>query len=279
MADFTDDQVERYARHILLKEVGGVGQAKLMDAKVLVVGAGGLGSPAILYLAAAGVGTIGIVDADTVDLSNLQRQIAHTTDRIGMSKVESAALAAKAINPDVDVVTHDTRIDATNALDIISGYDIVADGSDNFETRFLINDACFFAGKTLVSAAILRFDGQIATYKAHIRGDDGSHGPCYRCIFPEAPPPGQVPSCAEAGVLGALCGMMGSLQTTEVLKEIMGIGDSLSGSLMVVDGLSADFRKIKVKPDPACALCGEHPSITDLSVHEGASAPVCAVNG
>lgn len=279
MTDFTDDQVERYARHILLKEVGGVGQSKLMDAKVLVVGAGGLGSPAILYLAAAGVGTIGIVDADTVDLSNLQRQIAHTTERIGMSKVESAAMAAKAINPDVDVVTHETRIDASNAMEMISAYDIVADGSDNFETRFLINDACFFAGKTLVSAAILRFDGQIATYKAHVHSDDGSHGPCYRCIFPEAPPPGQVPSCAEAGVLGALCGMMGSLQTTEILKEIMGIGDSLSGSLLVVDGLSTDFRKIKVKPDPACALCGDNPSITDLSIHEGASAPVCAVNG
>lgn len=279
MTDFTDDQVERYARHILLKEVGGVGQSKLMDAKVLVVGAGGLGSPVILYLAAAGVGTIGIVDADAVDLSNLQRQIAHTTDRIGMSKVESAKTAAKAINPDVNIVTHETRIDASNALEMISAYDIVADGSDNFETRFMINDACFLAKKTLVSAAILRFDGQIATYKAHVQGDDGSHGPCYRCIFPDAPPPGQVPSCAEAGVLGALCGMMGSLQTTEILKEIMGIGDSLSGSLMVVDGLSADFRKIKVKPDPACALCGEHPSITDLSIHEGADAPVCAVNG
>lgn len=279
MTDFTDDQVERYARHILLKEVGGVGQAKLMDAKVLVVGAGGLGSPAILYLAAAGVGTIGIVDADTVDLSNLQRQVAHTTDRIGMAKVESAARAAKAINPEVNIVPFETRLDASNAMDLISDFDVVADGSDNFETRFLINDACYFAEKTLVSAAILRFDGQLGTYKAHLHADDGSHGPCYRCIFREPPPPGQVPSCAEAGVLGALCGMMGSMQTTEVLKEIMGIGDSLSGSLLVIDGLSAEFRKIKVKADPGCPLCGENPTIRDLSIHEGATAPGCAVNG
>lgn len=279
MTDFTDAQVERYARHILLKEVGGVGQAKLLDAKVLVVGAGGLGSPAILYLAAAGVGTIGIIDADTVDLSNLQRQVAHTTDRIGMAKVESAALSAKAINPDVNIVPHETRLDASNAMEIISAYDIVADGSDNFETRFLINDACYLAGKTLVSAAILRFDGQIATYKAHLTDDDGNHGPCYRCIFREAPPPGQVASCAEAGVLGALCGMMGSLQSTEVLKEIMGVGDSLSGSLIVVDGLATEFRKIKVKADPGCPLCGENPSITDLAAHQGVVIEGCAVNG
>jgi len=279
MIDFTDAQVERYARHILLKEVGGVGQAKLMDARVLVVGAGGLGSPAILYLAAAGVGTIGVVDADTVDLSNLQRQVAHTTDRIGMAKVESAALTAKAINPDVNVVPIEARLDASNAMQIISDYDIVADGSDNFETRFLINDACYLAKKTLVSAAILRFDGQLATYKAHIKNEDGTHGPCYRCIFREAPPPGQVASCAEAGVLGALCGMMGSLQSTEVLKEIMGIGDSLSGSLLVVDGLATEFRKIKVKADPGCPLCGEQPGITDLSAHENTAAQGCAVNG
>ncbi len=279
MTDFTDEQVERYARHILLKEVGGTGQAKLMDAKVLVVGAGGLGSPAILYLAAAGVGTIGVIDADTVDLSNLQRQVAHTTDRIGMAKVESAALSAKAINPDVNIVQINARLDATNALDIISDYDIVADGSDNFETRFLINDACYLAKRTLVSAAILRFDGQIATYKAHTCDEDGAHGPCYRCIFREAPPPGQVASCAEAGVLGALCGMMGSLQTTEVLKEIMGIGESLSGSLIVVDGLASEFRKIKVKADPGCPLCGDAPSITDLSSHENTTVVGCAVNG
>ena len=279
MRDFTDDQVERYARHILLKEVGGIGQSKLMDAKVLIVGAGGLGSPVILYLAAAGVGTIGIIDADTVDLSNLQRQVAHTTDRIGMAKVESAAITAKAINPDVTIVPINERLTPENALEIISGYDIVADGSDNFETRFLINDACYFAQKTLVSAAILRFDGQIGTFKAHVHTDDGAHGPCYRCIFREAPPPGQVPSCAEAGVLGALCGMMGSLQSTEVLKEIMAIGDSMSGSLMVIDGLATEFRKIKVKADPGCPLCGDNPSIKDLSGHAMAPAAGCAVNG
>lgn len=277
--DFTDDQVERYARHILLREVGGVGQEKLLNAKVLVVGAGGLGSPLILYLAAAGVGTIGIIDADTVDLSNLQRQVAHTTERIGMSKVESATITARAINPDVEVIPVQARIDASNAMDIIAGYDIVADGSDNFATRFLINDACYLAGKTLVSAAILRFDGQLGTYKAHDAGDDGSHGPCYRCIFREPPPPGEVASCAEAGVLGALCGTMGSLQATEVLKEIMGIGDSMSGALMIVDGLAMEFRKIKVKADPGCPLCGTAPTITDLSVHSNPEPESCAAHG
>ncbi|MDB9703393.1 molybdopterin-synthase adenylyltransferase MoeB [Rhodospirillales bacterium] len=277
--DFTDDQVERYARHILLKEVGGIGQSKLLDARVLVVGAGGLGSPAILYLAAAGVGTIGVIDADTVDLSNLQRQVAHTTDRIGMSKVDSAVVAAKAINPDINIIPINARLNAENALDIISKYDIIADGSDNFKTRFLINDACYFAKKTLVSAAILRFDGQLGTYKAHVYDEDGTHGPCYRCIFREAPPPGQVASCAEAGVLGALCGMMGSLQTTEILKEIMAIGDSMSGALLVVDGLATEFRKINVKSDPGCPLCGDNPSIKDLSVHEGVVAEGCAVDG
>lgn len=278
MTGLSDAQVERYARHILLKEVGGVGQEKLLNAKVLVVGAGGLGSPAVLYLAAAGVGTIGVMDADVVDLSNLQRQIAHTTDRIGMSKVDSAVEAARAINPDVNVIPIDARFDASNAMDAIAEYDIVADGSDNFETRFLINDACYLSKKTLVSAAILRFDGQIGTFKAHIHNADGDHGPCYRCIFREAPPPGQVPSCAEAGVMGAMCGMMGSLQTTEILKEIMGIGDSLSGSLMVVDGLGTEFRKIKVKPDPGCPLCGDNPTITDLSAHADTMPDSCAVH-
>ncbi len=278
MIDFTDAQVERYARHILLKEVGGEGQSKLLNAKVLVVGAGGLGSPTILYLAAAGVGTIGVIDADTVDLSNLQRQIAHTTDRIGTPKVESAAIAAKAINPDIKIVPINARLDASNALDIMSDYDLIADGSDNFETRFLINDAAYFAKRTLVSAAILRFDGQIGTYKAHEVDEDGNHGPCYRCIFREAPPPGQVPSCAEAGVMGAMCGLMGSLQSTEILKEIMGIGDSMSGSLMVVDGLSTEFRKIKVKADPGCPLCGTNPSIKDLSSHEATAPNGCAVH-
>lgn len=265
--DLSETQIRRYARHILLKEVGGEGQARLLRAKVLVVGAGGLGSPLLLYLAAAGVGTLGVIDADVVDLSNLQRQIVHTTARIGEPKVDSARQMLAGINPDVTVVTYPERIDAANALDIIKGYDVVADGSDNFETRFLLNDACYLAKKTLVSGAILRFDGQIATFKAHERRADGTHGPCYRCIFREPPPPGEIPSCAEAGVLGALCGAIGSIQATEVLKEILGIGEGLSGWLMLCDGLSAETRKIRVPADPGCPLCGTAPSIRDLSPH------------
>ncbi|MBM3582675.1 MAG: molybdopterin-synthase adenylyltransferase MoeB [Alphaproteobacteria bacterium] len=265
--DFTESQVCRYARHILLKEVGGEGQARLMRAKVLVVGAGGLGSPLLLYLAAAGVGTLGVIDADHVDLSNLQRQIVHATGRIGEAKVASARRTIAEINPEVTVVTHEARIGPDNALDVISGYDIVADGSDNFETRFLLNDACFLAKKTLVSGAILRFDGQVATFKAHEWSPSGGHGPCYRCIFREPPPPGEIPSCAEAGVLGALCGVIGSLQATEVLKEILGIGESLSGWLMLCDGLSAEMRKIRVPADPGCPLCGDAPTIRDLFHH------------
>ncbi|PIW26117.1 MAG: adenylyltransferase [Rhodospirillales bacterium CG15_BIG_FIL_POST_REV_8_21_14_020_66_15] len=275
--DFTEDQVNRYARHILLKEVGGTGQAKLLNSSVLVVGAGGLGSPVLMYLAAAGVGTIGVVDQDTVDLSNLQRQIVHRTASVGRPKVESAKAALAAINPDVTLVPHFERIGPGNALDLMARYDLVADGSDNFETRFLVNDAAYFAKKPLVSAAILRFDGQLATFKAHETDAEGRHGPCYRCIFREPPPPGQIPSCAEAGVLGALCGTMGSLQATEILKELLGIGDSLSGHLMVYEGLAANFRKIKVKADPGCPLCGDNPAIRDLSIHEGAGdGRVCA---
>jgi adenylyltransferase/sulfurtransferase len=257
--DFTEDQVRRYARHILLPEVGGIGQARLLESKVLVIGAGGLGSPLIMYLAAAGVGTIGVVDDDQVDLSNLQRQVLHATERVGASKAESARAAVAAINPDVRVVAHAERIDAANAMRLVEGYDIVADGSDNFPTRFLVNDACRLAGKTLVSAAVLRFDGQLATFKAP--------GPCYRCLYPSEPPEGEVPTCAQAGVLGAMAGVMGTLQATEVLKEILGIGDSLSGSLLIVDGLSTGFRKIRLRPDPACALCGPHATIHDLSIH------------
>ncbi|MBI1985520.1 MAG: molybdopterin-synthase adenylyltransferase MoeB [Rhodospirillales bacterium] len=264
---FTEAQINRYARHILLQEVGGEGQAKLLKSRVLVIGAGGLGSPLLMYLAAAGVGTLGVVDDDVVDLSNLQRQIVHSTAAIGSPKVESARKTLAGINPEVTVRTHQTRIGPENALDLIAGYDLVADGSDNFATRFLVNDACYFARKTLVSAAILRFDAQIYTFKAHVADAGGGHGPCYRCIFREAPPEGQIPTCAEAGVLGALCGMVGSLQATEVLKELLGIGDSLSGSLIVCDGLGATFRKIKVKADPGCPLCGEAPSIADLSRH------------
>jgi molybdopterin/thiamine biosynthesis adenylyltransferase len=258
--DFSETQIHRYARHILLREVGGVGQEKLLASKVLLIGAGGLGSPLLLYLAAAGVGTIGVVDDDAVDLSNLQRQIAHTTDRVGMAKVDSAKAAVAAINPDVTVVTHKVRLTADNAASLIAGYDLVADGSDNFPTRFLVNDACFFARKTLVSAAVLRFDGQLSTFKPQ------AGGPCYRCLYPAPPPPGQIPSCDEAGVLGAVAGVLGTLQATEVLKELLGIGDSMAGRLLIYDALSAAMRQVKIKPDPECPLCSSKASITCLRV-------------
>ncbi len=267
--DFSETQINRYARHILLPEVGGTGQETLLKSRVLVIGAGGLGSPVLLYLAAAGVGALGIVDDDVVDLSNLQRQIAHGTNAVGELKVESAAKTIAAINPDVEVIPHNERIGPDNALELISNYDVIADGSDNFATRFLVNDACYLAKKTLVSAAILRFDAQVYTFKAFEADNDGRHGPCYRCIFPSPPPEGQIPTCAEAGVLGAMCGMAGSLQATEIIKELLGIGESLSGSLLICDGLSTTFRKIAVRPDPACTLCGETPSITDLGNHKG----------
>ena len=257
--DFSEDQIQRYARHILLREVGGVGQAKLLKAKVLLVGAGGLGSPLLLYLAAAGVGTIGVIDDDVVDLSNLQRQVAHATDRIGMPKVQSAGRAATAINPDVRVVEYKARLDADNIAGLLGDYDLVADGSDNFPTRFLVNDACFFGKRTLVSAAVLRFDGQLATFKPR------AGGPCYRCLYPEAPPPGEVPSCDQAGILGAVAGVLGTLQATEVLKELLGIGETMAGRLLIYDALSTAFRMVKVNPDPECALCGPNPTIKDLS--------------
>jgi adenylyltransferase/sulfurtransferase len=249
----TDDELERYARHIVLREVGGPGQAKLKSARVLVVGAGGLGSPVILYLAAAGVGTIGIADADTVSLSNLQRQIAHRTADAGRLKTESAADSAKAINPGVTIEPYALRVTPQNVMDLVGHYDIVADGSDNFETRFLLNDACFAAKKTLVSAAVTEFDGQLATYKAH---DRFGEYPCYRCLFPEPPPAGTVPSCTEAGVLGAAAGVMGTLQALEVIKEILGLGESLAGQLLIYDALATRFRKVRMKSDPACRLCG-----------------------
>ncbi len=255
----SDSQLERYARHIILREVGGVGQAKLLAARVLVIGAGGLGSPLILYLAAAGVGTIGVVDFDRVSLSNLQRQIAHGTDDVGRPKTESAADAVRAINPDVKIVPHLTRIDAGNALSLVGDYDIVADGSDNFATRFLVNDACFFAKKTLVSAAVTQFDGQLSTYKPYA-GDL----PCYRCLFHAPPPPEAAPNCSEAGILGAAAGVMGTLQAIEVIKEILTVGDSLAGRLLIYDALSTTFRTVKVPRDPACALCGNTPSIRGL---------------
>jgi len=258
----TDDELERYARHIVLREVGGTGQAKLKAARVLIVGAGGLGSPVLLYLAAAGIGTIGIVDDDTVSLSNLQRQIAHRTADVGRLKTESARDAIGRINPGIAVNLHRTRLTASNALELIADYDIVADGSDNFATRFLVNDACFFAGRTLVFAAVTEFDGQLATFKAH---DRSQPYPCYRCLFPEPPPPGTVPSCSETGVLGAAAGVMGTLQALEVIKEAAGIGESLAGHLLIYDALATNFRKVRLSADPACALCGSNPSVTGLT--------------
>ena len=269
--DFTDDELHRYSRHILLGEVGGIGQAKLKAARVLVIGAGGLGSPLLLYLAAAGVGTIGIVDDDTVDLSNLQRQIAHTTARIGMAKTDSASHAAREINPGARIETHPFRLTAANALDIIGQYDIVCDGTDNFGTRFMVSDACVLAKRTLVSAAVLRFEGQLSVFKPH------QGGPCYRCLYHEAPPPGVVPTCSEAGVLGAVTGVMGTLQATETLKEIIGIGDSLSGKLLVWDALASRFRTVKLRPDPKCRACGPEATLKDLSEHTDTSGPACAV--
>jgi len=272
IADFRDDQIERYARHILLNEVGGTGQARLLSARVLVVGAGGLGSPLLLYLAAAGVGTLGVIDDDAVDISNLQRQVAHTTDRIGVPKVESAAAAVRALNPDVVVEQHRARLTAANALDLFSRYDLVADGSDNFATRFLVQDAAYLAGRPLVSAAVLRFEGQLATFKAHL----GPPHPCYRCLYREPPPPGMIPTCAEAGVLGAVTGVLGTLQATEVVKELLGLGQSLSGHLMIWDALAASFRKVRLPRDPDCPLCGTHATIRDLSGHDGAPGDSCA---
>ena len=248
--DFTDDEVARYSRNILLAEVGGVGQAALRDARVLVVGAGGLGCPLVLYLAAAGIGTIGIVDDDAVELSNLQRQIAHTTAGIGMPKAESLAASATALNPATRLELHQTRLDAENVGSLVAAYDVVCDSSDNFPTRFLLNDACVLARKTLISAAVLRFDGQLSTFKPG--------GPCYRCLHPSAPPPGMVATCAEAGVLGAVTGVMGSLQAAEVLKEVLGVGDSLAGRLLIWDALGTRFHTIRLPRDPACPACGDH---------------------
>jgi adenylyltransferase/sulfurtransferase len=269
--DLSDAEIRRYSRHILLKEVGGTGQARLKAARVLIIGAGGLGCPLLLYLAAAGVGTIGLVDDDRVELSNLQRQVAHSTGRLGMEKTRSAAQAARDINPDVRVETHEVRLDAANAAALVAQYDIVCDGSDNFETRFLVADACALARRTLVSAAVLRFEGQLSTFKPH------AGGPCYRCLYPEAPPDGLVPSCSEAGVLGAVTGVMGTLQATEVLKEIIGIGESLSGRLLIWDALDTRFRTVRLRKDPHCRLCGPSADITDLSRHHAPAPVICDI--
>jgi len=258
----SDEELNRYARHLVLREVGGVGQAKIRRARVLVVGAGGLGNPVALYLAAAGIGKLGLVDDDAVSLSNLQRQILFKTADIGRLKVEAGAQALKALNPGVEIEAHAVRLTAANVMDLLAGYDIVADGSDNFATRFLLNDACFFAKKTLVSAAVTEFEGQLATYKGHASGC-----PCYRCLFPEPPPPGTVANCSETGVLGAAAGVMGSLQGLEVLKEAAGLGTGLAGKILTYKALSTDFRIACLPKDPGCALCGTAPTITDLSRH------------
>jgi len=252
MSLLSEDQIKRYARHIILSEIGGEGQEKLLAARVLVVGAGGLGAPLLQYLAAAGVGTIGVVDDDSVDLSNLQRQVIHRSSDIGVAKVDSAARAVADINPDVKIVRHKERLTASNVARLVADYDVVADGSDNFETRYLLNDSCFHARKILVSAAILRFEGQLTTYKAW----QGAHHPCLRCLFAAPPPPDQVPSCAAAGVLGALAGTMGSWQAGEVVKEILGIGRSLSGRLLLFDALEASVNEMALAKNPACPLCG-----------------------
>ena len=275
--DFSDAQIDRYARHLVLPEVGEDGQAKLLRSSVLVIGAGGLGSPLLLYLAAAGVGRLGVVDDDVVDLSNLQRQVVHDTSNIGLAKTISAKARLAEINPEVQVVPHRTRVTRETVMDLVSGYDLVADGSDNFPTRYLMNDACYLAGKTLVSAAIMRFDGQLTTFKAHQRSADQPEAhPCYRCLFGDQPEDPKE-SCADVGVLGALAGTLGAMQATEVIKELLGIGDSLSGALLLYDALGATFRKIKAKADPACALCGPQATITDLdAVPYREREPFCA---
>ena len=261
------DELERYARHIVLREIGGPGQAALKRARVLVVGAGGLGAPVLLYLAAAGVGTLGIVDDDTVSLSNLQRQVIHATADIGARKVDSAAAAVTALNPHVAVEPHALRLTGANALDIVSRYDIVADGTDNFVTRYLVSDACFFAKKPLVTAAIGTFDGTLTTLRAHERGAGGEPNPTYRCLFPEPPPPGAVPACAEAGVLGALPGILGSMMALEVMREIVGFGEGLTGRLLMVDARAMRFETIDYAWNPDNPLSGRNPTIRDLSIH------------
>jgi adenylyltransferase/sulfurtransferase len=274
--DLNDAQIDRYARHIVLPEIGEEGQARLLASKALVVGAGGLGSPLLLYLAAAGVGTIGVIDDDVVDLSNLQRQVVHDSSNIGMDKVESARARVAEVNPEVEVVAYRERLGRDRVLELVAGYDVVADGSDNFATRYLLNDACYLARRPLVSAAIMRFDGQITTYKAFARdGDDPTAHPCQRCLFATQPEDPKE-SCADVGVLGALAGTLGAMQAIEVIKELLEIGESMSGRLLLYDALSATFRSVRVRADPDCPLCGPQATIRDLhSVDYGESA-ICA---
>ncbi|MBX6426383.1 MAG: molybdopterin-synthase adenylyltransferase MoeB [Variibacter sp.] len=261
------EEIERYARHIVLHEVGGPGQAALKRARVLVVGAGGLGAPLLMYLAAAGVGTLGVIDDDTVSLSNLQRQVIHGTPDVGRPKVESAAEAVRRLNPHVKMQTHPVRLTAANALDILAEYDVIADGSDNFSTRYLVSDACYFARKPLVTAALGTFDGTLTTIRAHETKPDGTPNPTYRCLFPEPPPPGTVPTCAEAGVLGALAGVVGSLMALEVVREIVGFGEGLVGRVLMIDARAMRFATLDYAWDPENPLTGRNPSIRDLSSH------------
>ena len=263
----TSEELERYARHIVLREVGGPGQAALKRARVLIVGAGGLGAPVLLYLAAAGVGTLGIVDDDRVSLSNLQRQVIHATPDVGKPKTDSAAALIARLNPHVAVETHAIRLTAANALALIGRYDIVADGSDNFATRYLVSDACYFARKPLVTAAVGTFDGSLTTIRAHEKAADGKPNPTYRCLFPEPPPAGTVPACAEAGILGALPGIVGSLMALEIIREIVGFGEGLTGRLLMLDARSLRFETLRYAWDPDNPLSGERPTISDLSVH------------
>lgn len=259
--EFTETQLQRYSRHIILPEVGGKGQKKILGAKVFIVGAGGLGCPVGYYLAAAGVGTIGMIDNDTVEISNLQRQIAHSVNTLGKPKIESAKATFEALNPDVNVVGIQDRITKDNILGLIKDYDIVVDGSDNFPTRYLVNDACVMLKKPLVSGAILKFEGQVTTV---LPGE----GHCYRCLFEEMPPAGLVPSCQEAGVLGAITGVVGALQATEVLKLIVGKGEALKNTLLIYDALKTTFRRVKVPKNPNCPVCGDNPTITELQDYE-----------
>ncbi len=261
MIEFTDEQIERYSRHIILPEVGGSGQQKMLEARVLLLGAGGLGSPAAYYLAAAGIGNLGIVDFDQVDLSNLQRQIIHSTERIGMLKTESAKKTIQALNPDVNVTLYNEKMDSSNIMSLIKDYDYVVDGSDNFPTRYLVNDACVMKNKTLIHGSIYRFEGQVTVFKP---GD----GPCYRCLYPEPPPPGMVPNCQEGGVLGVLAGVIGNLQVVEVLKLILGIGKPLVGKLLIYDALNTEFRNLRLRRDANCPICGEKPTIKELVDYE-----------
>jgi molybdopterin/thiamine biosynthesis adenylyltransferase/rhodanese-related sulfurtransferase len=259
--ELTLDEVRRYSRHLIIPDVGMDGQKRLKNARVLVIGAGGLGSPALMYLAAAGVGTLGVVDFDTVDESNLQRQIIHGQSDIGRSKAESAKASIAEINPYVKVVVHDERLDNDNVLGIFEQYDLIVDGTDNFATRYMVNDACVLLGKPYVWGSIYRFDGQASVFWAE-------HGPCYRCLYPEPPPPGMVPSCAEGGVLGVLCASIGSIQVTEAIKLLTGTGEPLLGRLMLYDALEMSYRTLAVRKDPNCAICGENPTVTELIDYE-----------